>query len=190
MIGGQYLTPSCCDSFDVLGKWPLFWQKRVKGVCLNTWAAIFIWTSICMEPVLPKWGMPTHAPVTWGLKEAREALDRESTQLPSWQLSISWGCSTHNPKLITFLSPVNPKRHSTISLPNRNAFWPAVTLFSYLRIGSSFPISMPTHSQKTICLFDLIPKHWSTTPGYISPFPWENVAKLGVLSFKPTTTEH
>lgn len=31
MIGGQYLTPSCCDSFDVLGKWPLFWQKRVKG---------------------------------------------------------------------------------------------------------------------------------------------------------------
>lgn len=31
MIGGQYLTPSCCDSFDVLGKWLLFWQKCVKG---------------------------------------------------------------------------------------------------------------------------------------------------------------
>lgn len=28
MIGGQYLTLACCD---LLEKWPLLWQRHVKG---------------------------------------------------------------------------------------------------------------------------------------------------------------
>lgn len=93
-------------------------------------------------------GNANSCPVTWGLKEARGNLSGESTQLTSWQLSNSWGRLTCSPKLITFISPINPQRHHTISSPNRSAFWPAVTLFSYL-LALHPPFQCP-----------LIPKKW------------------------------
>lgn len=63
MIRGQYHSPSCCDFFDVLGKWPLFWQRCVKGeggvsedVSCHLHKDFLLYGAF-----LSTWEMPTHA---------------------------------------------------------------------------------------------------------------------------------
>ena len=65
MVGGQYLTPSCCDFCDVLEKWPLFrhWCVEGKGgVSEDVNSHLQMDLHFC-GAFSAKMGMPTHPQV-------------------------------------------------------------------------------------------------------------------------------
>lgn len=142
---------------------------RVKGECLK------MWTSICVEPLPPKRGMLTQPPTTWGLKEVREDLCRESTVTV---LTTKQPVKMFNmqPKGDTLFPLSTPKDTTPFHYQIEMAFYWTRHHFVFLR--KDWPLHW----------FDSIPKNWLTTSGCTSPFPRECVAKLGVPFLKASNT--